>query len=49
MKGRFAHRIRPEIDGERDRIVNEREATGCADLVDYVMLPGVRPCRRAVP
>jgi hypothetical protein len=40
FKGRFTHAIRPDIDGERDRIVRELEATGCADLVDYVAIPG---------
>ena len=40
FKGRFTHAIRPEIDQERDRIVLELEASGCADLVDYVALPG---------
>lgn len=40
FKGRFTHAIRPDIDGERDRIVRELEATGCADLVDYVVMPG---------
>jgi hypothetical protein len=38
--GRFTHRIRPEIDGERDRIAEELEATGCADVLDNVPLPG---------
>ena len=40
FKGRFTHAIRPDIDGERDRVVQELEATGCADLVDYVAMPG---------
>jgi LssY-like putative type I secretion system component LssY len=40
FKGRFTHAIRPAIDQERDRIVLELEATGCADLVDYVAVPG---------
>ena len=40
FKGRFTHAIRPDIDEERDRIVRELEATGCADLVDYVTVPG---------
>jgi hypothetical protein len=38
--GRFTHRISRNVDRERDRIVKELEATGCADLVDYVTLPG---------
>jgi len=40
FKGRFTHAIRPDIDEERDRIVLELEATGCADLVDYASMPG---------
>jgi hypothetical protein len=40
FKGRFTHAIRPDVDEERDRIVRELEATGCADLVDYVAVPG---------
>ena len=40
FKGRFTHAIRPDIDWERDRVVRELEATGCADLVDYVAMPG---------
>jgi hypothetical protein len=39
-EGMPTHRISPEIDAERDLIVRELEATGCADLVDYVRLPG---------
>jgi LssY-like putative type I secretion system component LssY len=42
FKGRFTHAIRPAIDGERDRVVRELEATGCADLVDYVAMPGAQ-------
>ena len=38
-KGIPTHRISPEVDAERDLIVRELEATGCADLVDYVRLP----------
>jgi len=33
------HRISPDVDSERDLIVRELEATGCADLVDYIRLP----------
>lgn len=33
------HRIEPQIDRERDRVVRDLEAGGCADLVDYVTLP----------
>ena len=40
FKGRFTHAIRPDIDTERDRIVQDLEATGCADLVDYVAMAG---------
>jgi hypothetical protein len=40
FKGRFTHAIRPDIDEERDRIVQELEASGCADLVDYIAVPG---------
>jgi hypothetical protein len=46
--GRFTHRISPGIDDERDLIVRELEATGCADLLDYVAVPGaVRAGRNA--
>ncbi len=34
------HRIDSHVDRERDRIVHDLEASGCADLVDYVALPG---------
>jgi hypothetical protein len=40
LKGRFTHRISPMLDLERDRIVQELEATGCADLLGYVEMPG---------
>ena len=33
------HRIDSHIDRERDRIVHDLEASGCADLVDYTTLP----------
>jgi hypothetical protein len=33
------HRIEAQIDRERDRIVRDLEAGGCADLVDYLTLP----------
>ena len=39
FKGRFTHRINPHIDHERERIVKELEATGCAELVEYRTLP----------
>jgi LssY C-terminus len=34
------HRIEPHIDWERDRVVHDLEASGCADLLDYMTLPG---------
>lgn len=34
------HRIDAHIDRERDLIVRDLEAGGCADLVDYLNLPG---------
>ena len=37
--GRFTHRINPDIDDERDRVVKELDITGCAELLDYVRLP----------
>jgi hypothetical protein len=40
LKGRFTHRIDPAVDDERDRIVQELEATDCADLIDYTPVPG---------
>jgi LssY-like putative type I secretion system component LssY len=33
------HRISPDIDTERDFIVRALEASGCADLLDYVTIP----------
>ncbi len=35
------HRIAPDIDVERDFIVRELEAGGCADLLDYVTTPDI--------
>ncbi len=40
FKGRFTHRIKPQVDQERDRIVEDLEATGCARLLDYVDIAG---------
>lgn len=40
LRGRATHRIDPDIDRERDYIVTQLEAGGCADLLDYVRLPG---------
>lgn len=37
---KHAHRINPRVDLERDRIVRDLEAGGCADLVQYIKLPG---------
>ena len=37
---KHTHRISPRVDLERDRIVRDLEAGGCADLVQYVRLPG---------
>jgi hypothetical protein len=34
------HKIEPHIDHERDRVVHDLEASGCADLLDYLTLPG---------
>jgi hypothetical protein len=34
------HKIEPHIDHERDRVVHDLEASGCADLLDYMTLPG---------
>lgn len=34
------HRIAPDMDLERDLVVRELEATGCANLVSYLQLPG---------
>jgi hypothetical protein len=36
LRGRATHRIDPDIDDERDRIVRDLEAGACADLVAYV-------------
>ena len=37
---KHTHRISPRVDLERDRIVRDLEAGGCADLVQYIRLPG---------
>ncbi|HKW41357.1 MAG TPA: LssY C-terminal domain-containing protein [Gemmatimonadales bacterium] len=34
------HKIESHIDWERDRVVHDLEAGGCADLLDYMTLPG---------
>jgi hypothetical protein len=36
LRGRATHRIDPDIDEERDRIVRDLEAGACADLLAYV-------------
>jgi hypothetical protein len=36
IHGRATHRIDPDIDEERDRIVRDLEAGACADLIAYV-------------
>ena len=42
------HRIAPDMDNERDLVVRELEATGCANLLSYLELPGsVRAARNA--
>lgn len=40
LRGRATHRVNPEIDLERDYITTQLEAGGCADLLDFVTLPG---------
>jgi hypothetical protein len=37
---KHTHRISPRVDLERDRIVRDLEAGGCADLIQYIKLPG---------
>src|SRR5207244_1883389 len=39
-KPQATHRIDAHVDRERDLIAHDLEASGCADLVDYVTLPG---------
>ncbi len=46
FKGRATHKIDPQIDNERDFIVRTLEAGRCADLVDYLTLPGAAPSGR---
>ncbi len=42
------HRISPDVDLERDLVVRELEATGCASLLSYLELPdAVRTARNA--
>ena len=40
VRGRATHRVSPDIDRERDYIVVQLEAGGCANLLDVVLLPG---------
>jgi LssY C-terminus len=40
LRGRATHRVDPEIDRERDYITTQLEAGGCADLLEFVTLPG---------
>ncbi len=42
------HRIEAHIDHERDLIVHDLEASGCADLMDYLTLPGAITAARNV-
>lgn len=46
FKARATHKINPLIDMERDFIVRTLEAGRCADLVDYMTLPGAVPSGR---
>ena len=46
FKARATHKINPVIDMERDFIVRTLEAGRCADLVDYMTLPGATPSGR---
>ncbi len=41
-KGHATHRIDGRIDRERGYVTATLEAAGCADLLDYVALPGAR-------
>jgi hypothetical protein len=40
LTGTATHRVDPDADAERDFTVSALEAAGCADLVDYLTLPG---------
>ncbi len=40
VRGRTTHRVDPDIDRERDYIVVQLEAGGCANLLEVVLLPG---------
>jgi LssY-like putative type I secretion system component LssY len=40
LRVRATHRIDPNVDHERDLITSTLESVGCADLLDYLTLPG---------
>jgi hypothetical protein len=40
LHARVMHRIDPHVDDERDLITRTLEATSCADLLEYLRLPG---------
>jgi len=40
LRARATHRIDPNVNRERDVITSTLESVGCADLLDYVTLPG---------
>ncbi len=40
LRARATHRIDPNVDRERDVITSTLQSVGCADLVDYLTLPG---------
>lgn len=40
LRARATHRIDPNVDRERDVITSTLESVGCADLLDYIALPG---------
>jgi hypothetical protein len=40
LRARATHRIDPDVDRERDVITSTLESVGCADLLEYVRLPG---------
>jgi hypothetical protein len=40
LRGTATHRVDPDADAERDFVVSALGAAGCAELVDYVVLPG---------
>jgi hypothetical protein len=40
LTGTATHRVDPDADAERDFTVSALEASGCAHLLDYMILPG---------